>query len=296
MAVGAPGHVDAPVERRDSSTIAASRSAPGGSSARAADVEAVDGHAAIVARRHGPRLARPLPCTGRRRRRAAATPPSDRREPERRRGFFRRLRENLSKTREALDAEIQATLFDTLDDETWERLEEALIMADVGARTTAQVVGAARAGGDGGEVEGGEALTARLVELLADIATTAATGAIDLRHEPTVIMVAGVNGTGKTTTIGKLAWHLRQELGAPGRARRRRHVPRRRRRAARRSGRSAPTSRSSPAPRARTPASVAFDAVRQRARARRRRRDHRHRRAPAHAGRAHGRARRRSGA
>src|SRR4051812_41912387 len=46
--------------------------------------------------------------------------------PEHRRGFFRRLRENLGKTRAALGAEIQATLFDTLDDETWERLEEAL--------------------------------------------------------------------------------------------------------------------------------------------------------------------------
>ena len=56
-------------------------------------------------------------------------------EPEQRRGFFRRLRENLSKTREALGAEIQATLFEgDLDSETWERLEEALIMADVGAR------------------------------------------------------------------------------------------------------------------------------------------------------------------
>ena len=61
-------------------------------------------------------------------------------EPERRRGMFRRLRENLGKTRAALAAEVQATLFDTLDDETWERLEEALIMADVGARTTAEVV------------------------------------------------------------------------------------------------------------------------------------------------------------
>ena len=58
-------------------------------------------------------------------------------QPEARPGFFRRLRENLSKTREALGAEVHATLFDTLDDETWERLEEALIMADVGASTTA---------------------------------------------------------------------------------------------------------------------------------------------------------------
>src|SRR5271157_1618663 len=57
-----------------------------------------------------------------------------------RRGLFRRLRENLAKTRQALGSEIQATLFQTLDDETWERLEEALIMADVGAATTAAVV------------------------------------------------------------------------------------------------------------------------------------------------------------
>jgi fused signal recognition particle receptor len=131
---------------------------------------------------------------------------------ERRGGFFKRLRQNLSKTREALTSEIQATLFDTLDDETWERLEEALIMADVGARTTAGVVGQLEQEATAGSVEGGPALQERLVELLADIARTG-TDTIDLRHEPTVIMAVGVNGTGKTTTIGKLAWHLRQELG-----------------------------------------------------------------------------------
>jgi fused signal recognition particle receptor len=130
----------------------------------------------------------------------------------RRGGFFRRLRENLSKTREALTSEIQATLFDTLDEETWERLEEALIMADVGARTTAGVVGQLEQEATAGQVEGGPALQERLVELLAEIAKTG-TDTIDLRHEPTVIMAVGVNGTGKTTTIGKLAWHLRQELG-----------------------------------------------------------------------------------
>jgi fused signal recognition particle receptor len=132
--------------------------------------------------------------------------------PEKRRGFFRRLRENMSKTREALATEIQATLFDTLDDETWERLEEALIMADVGARTTADVVGRLEQEATSGQVEGGPALQERLVELLAGIAKTG-TDTIDLTHEPTVIMAVGVNGTGKTTTIGKLAWHLRQELG-----------------------------------------------------------------------------------
>jgi fused signal recognition particle receptor len=143
----------------------------------------------------------------------ASTSAGDKEQPdESRGGFFKRLRQNLSKTREALTSEIQATLFDTLDDETWERLEEALIMADVGARTTAGVVGQLEQEATAGSVEGGPALQERLVELLAGIAKTG-TDTIDLRHEPTVIMAVGVNGTGKTTTIGKLAWHLRQELG-----------------------------------------------------------------------------------
>jgi fused signal recognition particle receptor len=133
--------------------------------------------------------------------------------PEQRRGFFRRLRENLSKTREALSAEIQATLFEgDLDSATWERLEEALIMADVGARTTAEVVAKLETEAEAGGLEGGEALSGRLTELLADLARPGE-GRIDLTHDPTVIMVAGVNGTGKTTTIGKLAWHLQRELG-----------------------------------------------------------------------------------
>ncbi|MBI5103636.1 MAG: signal recognition particle-docking protein FtsY [Solirubrobacterales bacterium] len=141
---------------------------------------------------------------------AAAEPEPE--QQEKRRGFFRRLRENMSKPREALTTEIQATLFDTLDEETWERLEEALIMADVGARTTAGVVGTLEDEATSGKVEGGPALQERLVELLAGIARTG-DDHIDVRHEPTVIMAVGVNGTGKTTTIGKLAWHLQQELG-----------------------------------------------------------------------------------
>ena len=136
-------------------------------------------------------------------------------EPERRRGFFRRLRENLSKTRTALAAEVQATLLQgDLDEETWERLEEALIMADVGATTTARVVGQLEEEASEGGLEGGEALSGRLQELLAGIARPKDDDdRIDLRHEPAVIMAVGVNGTGKTTTIGKLAWHLQRELG-----------------------------------------------------------------------------------
>src|SRR5438445_13797684 len=60
---------------------------------------------------------------------------------ERRAGFFSRLRESLSKTRQALTSEIHATLAETLEGADWERLEEALILADVGAPATAEVVG-----------------------------------------------------------------------------------------------------------------------------------------------------------
>ncbi len=131
---------------------------------------------------------------------------------EQRVGRFRRLRENLRKTRQALTSEIQATLFEDVSDETWERLEEALIYADVGASTTAEVVQRLEQEASSGKLSGGEQLMNRLVELLAELARTGE-DRIDIRPVPTVILVAGVNGTGKTTTIGKLAWHLHQELG-----------------------------------------------------------------------------------
>ena len=127
-------------------------------------------------------------------------------------GRFRRLRESLRRTRQALTGEIQATLFQDLDETTWERLEEALIYADVGAGTTAKVVGALEQEATAGGITGGEALSERLIELLADLARTGE-DRIDLRPEPTVILVAGVNGTGKTTTVGKLAWHIAQQAG-----------------------------------------------------------------------------------
>src|SRR4029453_8948356 len=65
---------------------------------------------------------------------------------EERRGLFRRLRENLTKSRHALADELTASLGDSFDSETWERLEEALILADVGARPTDDVVGRVEAG------------------------------------------------------------------------------------------------------------------------------------------------------
>jgi fused signal recognition particle receptor len=132
-------------------------------------------------------------------------------QEEARVGRFRRLRESLRRTRQALTSEIQATLFEDLDESTWERLEEALIYADVGATTTAKVVEELEREATAGSITGGEALSRRLTELLAGIARTG-DDRIDLRPKPTVILVAGVNGTGKTTTAGKLAFHIK-ELG-----------------------------------------------------------------------------------
>ncbi|MGH2857429.1 MAG: signal recognition particle-docking protein FtsY [Solirubrobacteraceae bacterium] len=133
-------------------------------------------------------------------------------QAERRTGRLARLRESLRRTRQALSAEVQATLFADLNEETWERLEEALIYADVGAQTTARVVAQLEQEAADNGLAGGQALSDRLVELLTELAR-AGEDTIDLRPEPTVILVAGVNGTGKTTTLGKLAWHLSRELG-----------------------------------------------------------------------------------
>ena len=143
---------------------------------------------------------------------AAGPPPDAEPEPERRSGRFARLRERLSKSRQALRAELSASLFDKLDDETWERLEEALILADVGAKATAEVVGRLEAEVEAGEVSGPEATRERLIELLAALAGEAPP-VLDLSSKPAVIMVVGVNGTGKTTTIGKLASVLSERLG-----------------------------------------------------------------------------------
>ena len=139
-------------------------------------------------------------------------PPPEPETEETKRGFFRKLRNNMAKSRQALGAELQASVFQTLDDETWERLEETLIYADVGASTTAKIVERLETEAGTGELTGGEDLTRRLRELLAEAAQTG-DDTIDLRADPTVILITGVNGTGKTTTIGKIAWHLSRELG-----------------------------------------------------------------------------------
>jgi len=134
-------------------------------------------------------------------------------EESQRRGVFRRLRESLSKSRQALGEELSASFFDRIDDEAWERLEEALILADVGAPTTAAVVERLEHEVEAGAIPAdGPAVRERLIEILAEVAETGR-APLDLSGEPAVLMMVGVNGTGKTTTIGKVAWHLSREMG-----------------------------------------------------------------------------------
>src|SRR5205823_4504361 len=117
------------------------------------------------------------------------------------RGFLGRLRESLSKSRRALTEQIQVAAFDPADDASWERLEEALIYADVGVRATAELIRRLEARQELGEL--GEALAEEIAALFGEPPTLA------VREQPAVILVVGVNGTGKTTTIGKLANKLR---------------------------------------------------------------------------------------
>jgi fused signal recognition particle receptor len=142
---------------------------------------------------------------------AGGPPPEAEPEPEKQ-GRLARLRERLAKSRQAMRAELSASLFETLDAETWERLEEALILADVGVPATADVVGKLETEVESGQVSGSEAIQARLVELLANVAGSEQPR-LDLSAKPAVIMVVGVNGTGKTTTIGKLASVLKERFG-----------------------------------------------------------------------------------
>ncbi len=116
---------------------------------------------------------------------------------EERRGFLSRLRDSLGKSRRALVGQIAAAAFDPGDEQAWERLEEALIAGDVGVRATAELVRRLEERVE--VVDLGQAL-AEEIALLMD-----RPGGLDLSGQPSVILVVGVNGTGKTTTIGKLA-------------------------------------------------------------------------------------------
>jgi fused signal recognition particle receptor len=130
---------------------------------------------------------------------ADAAPEQEERE---RASFFGRLRDSLGKSRRALTEQIAAAAFDPSDDEAWERLEEALIAGDVGVPATAELVRRLEARGEIPDLNA--ALAEEAAALLGEPPTLA------VQDRPSIVLVVGVNGTGKTTTIGKLAQKLRE--------------------------------------------------------------------------------------
>jgi fused signal recognition particle receptor len=128
-------------------------------------------------------------------------------------GWFGRLRQGLSRSRESVVGQLNAAVAefrDAEDEEFWERVEEILIASDVGVTTTSKLVRELEQEALEKNLTSGEDLRA----LLIDHATRMLEGPVelDVSHDPTVILMVGVNGTGKTTTIGKLVNFL------PGRA------------------------------------------------------------------------------
>jgi fused signal recognition particle receptor len=126
-------------------------------------------------------------------------------EPEAESGWFRRLRDSLSTSRKALAGELSSILFDPADEESWERVEEALVGADVGVPATVEIVRRLEERRPATQAE----LLAALEEVVADLVAPEGESRLALDGDPSVILVVGVNGTGKTTTIGKLASRLR---------------------------------------------------------------------------------------
>jgi fused signal recognition particle receptor len=127
-------------------------------------------------------------------------------------GFFDKIKAGLTKTRDALSATLGSvfTGFSEIDDDFYDELEESLILADLGMDTVLKAVDSLRKTVREQHLktpaEAKEALKQILVQML-DVGDTA----LNLSTAPSVILVIGVNGVGKTTTIGKIASRLVKE-------------------------------------------------------------------------------------
>jgi len=124
-------------------------------------------------------------------------------------GWFGRLRQGLSRSRTSFVGQLNAAVAefrDVEDEEFWERVEEILISSDVGVPTTAKLVAELEQEALEKNITSG----AELRELMIEHAARMLEGPVqlDVSHTPTVILMVGVNGTGKTTTIGKLSRFL----------------------------------------------------------------------------------------
>ena len=121
-------------------------------------------------------------------------------------GFFDRLKAGLTNTRTAIKDKIDNvfSMFKTVDEELFEELEEALIMADVGAQTSFDIIEELRERVKEKKIIDAEEVKVELYNVISDILSSN-DNTMKLNTKPSVILVVGVNGVGKTTSIGKLA-------------------------------------------------------------------------------------------
>ena len=124
-------------------------------------------------------------------------------------GFFDKIKAGLTKTREALSGTLGSVFsgFSEIDDDFYDELEESLILADLGVDTSVKAVERLRRAVREQHLKTTEEAREALKEILVDMLSVGDTE-LNLSTHPSVILVIGVNGVGKTTTIGKIAKQL----------------------------------------------------------------------------------------
>ena len=124
-------------------------------------------------------------------------------------GFFDKIKAGMAKTREALSSTLGSvfTGFSEIDDDFYDELEESLILADLGVDTSVKAVEALRKAVRSQHLKTTEEAKSALKDILVDMLNVGSTE-LNLSTKPSVILVIGVNGVGKTTTIGKIAAQL----------------------------------------------------------------------------------------
>jgi fused signal recognition particle receptor len=135
-------------------------------------------------------------------------------EPEKEKGLFERLRQGLSKTRSGLAGRLDHLLFgkDEIDDALLEELEEILFTSDLGVATTQELIDRVQSAVARKELDNPEKLKSALKEHIRSFLEVPETAAeAPGPGEPLVVMVIGVNGVGKTTTIAKAAHQFKEE-------------------------------------------------------------------------------------
>ena len=126
-------------------------------------------------------------------------------------GFFSKIKESLSKTKQNISDGLNELFanFRKVDEAFLEELEEILLLADVGFETTEKIIEELRRVAKLEKIENAEALKSRLVDIITDMMSGG--NELNINTKPSVIIVVGVNGVGKTTTIGKLANMLKND-------------------------------------------------------------------------------------